>query len=204
MRNVSTRTLLVAGALAATTLAVLAWPGEWSSEPNASEADESERDERDGARRRPRARAAYREDLGLKPEDLAPPYGEEVSVEEQRETDALLERSASNMREIELRFQHELQDPAWAEPFSMQFRESLIASGLHPTALRGIECRTTMCRVELIEADGTVYNAASQLFGGKTKQAWIRWDDAGSAIDVYVVRAGHETGTINPPGAMDI
>jgi hypothetical protein len=143
----------------------------------------------------------------LPPEYLAPQYGEEVSMEEQIEREALADRSEARMRDLTSHFAAEPKDAGWAGAFAERIRAALAQSGVKPGMVRAVDCRSSMCRIEVSLADGTAYLGANLLasFGMQYRIRTIPASETGPAtLEVFMARPEHAGVYSEPPGASGI
>jgi hypothetical protein len=131
--------------------------------------------------------------------ERAEPYGEEVSTEEQLASDhahaRALARAHARITDLETRFTEESTDARWAPQFSAHLRELLGEEGVETAAIRRVECRSTLCRVELDVKDGAPVAKLLQVSAQLQTQYWVRPAMAPvTALDVFVARPGLKDG----------
>jgi hypothetical protein len=127
--------------------------------------------------------------------EQAEPYGEEVSTEEQIARDharaRALARATARITDLETRFTEESADAQWAPQFSAHLRGLLGKEGVETAAIRRVECRSTLCRVELDVKDGAPVAKLLQVSAQLQTQYWVRPAATPvTALDVFVARPG--------------
>jgi hypothetical protein len=127
--------------------------------------------------------------------EQAEPYGEEVSTEERLARDharaRTLARANARITDIETRFTEESADARWAPQFSAHLRGLLGKEGVETAAIRRVECRSTLCRVELDVKDGAPVAKLLQVSAQLQTQYWVRpAEPPVTALDVFVARPG--------------
>ncbi|MDH5675827.1 MAG: hypothetical protein OEZ06_27125 [Myxococcales bacterium] len=106
------------------------------------------------------------------------------------------EHNTIRLEVAEKRWQKERRDPALAEPWEKAYQQALLDDGIDGM-LMDLECRATLCRLELAAVDS---NAAFALQGAKNFQNALGTESAttmaGGGFDrvlvLYVPREGYE------------
>jgi hypothetical protein len=110
--------------------------------------------------------------------------------------------------EIERVFLGEGSDPSWSRQTERTVKEKLTASLPEASAVRSIECRSSMCRVETVFHDPEAYGRFAQsafkdpetrIWNGGAFSTSLGTDDRGDMVVIsYLAREGEEIPSLDP------
>jgi hypothetical protein len=134
------------------------------------------------------ASSSLSDDWTLSADQLAPPYGEEVSVEERAERDELRARSQDRIAELEQRWAADAASDG-ALQFTERIRNLAEEQGVAPGVLKNVECRATLCRVEVGLDDPSVIANLPRVAAQLGARYWMqRKPGERAALEVIVER----------------
>jgi hypothetical protein len=110
--------------------------------------------------------------------------------------------------EIERVFLGEGSDPTWSRQTERTVKEKLMVSLPEASAVRSIECRSSMCRIETSFRDAETYehfaqsafkDPATQIWNGGAYSTSLGTDDRGGMVIVsYLAREGEDLPSLDP------
>jgi hypothetical protein len=117
------------------------------------------------------------------PEPEREPAHGAASGAEPKVRERVAEQVQAQRADLEARFREESADAAWATQYSQHLRTLLGAVGIAGDAIRAIECKTTLCRLEV---KGAELSALAAVGGALKTQYWV--EPTADALHVLIAR----------------